>query len=554
MSRLAPPRAHVLLVALGYVAVTAVVSWPLVTQLTTSLAGDYGDSAFITWVIGWVAPHLLRLLQGDASAWAAMWQAPIFAPEPDTLAYSEHFIGPALQALPVLWLTHNPLLAHNLLHLSAFVLTALATHLLTWRVTGSHVGGAAAALTYSFSHYRLYWSLSHLQTLSVHWWILALLALDAFAATGSVLALTGVTAAMVLLSLSSTYLMAYSALFTPLVAVWVLARHGRLTDVRRWLGLAAAGLATLACVWPVVRRYLAMRDTLGVTRSLSEMTGNSVTLAGYVGELPWFGAILALAAIALVIRPRDGAGELSRPAKLGLLALALLALVLSLGPVVAVGARTIAGPYQLLFTYVPGFQGLRAPQRFAVIGLLFLSVLAGIGAAWLARWRTGVLAVALLTLVATRTAWTQPYLIDGLVTSADLPPPPPYLRPAATAPAIYRFAATLPRDAVLAELPFGDMAYEIRYTFFTLAHGRRILNGYSGVQPPSYVGRTLVLREPLADPDATWRALAPATHVVVHSGGWHDDTGDRLRAWLESRDARVVANAEGAWLYELPRR
>ena len=47
---------------------------------------------------------------------------------------------------------------------------------------------------------------------------------------------------------------------------------------------------------------------------------------------------------------------------------------------------------------------------------------------------------------------------------------------------------------------------------------------------------------------------SPATHAVVHTGAWDDDTGVRLRAWLEGRGARVVAQAQGAWIYALPPR
>lgn len=538
--------------AAAYLGVTIITSWPLVTRLTTSLAGDYGDSAFIAWVMGWVARHLTALLQGDSGAWAAMWQAPIFAPEPSTLAYSEHFTAQAAQALPVYWLTGNPLLAYNLLHLAAFVLTGLAAHLLTHRFTGSHAAGAVAGLTFAFSHYRLDWSLAHLQTLSVHWWIFALLALDLFAATGGLWALAGAAAGIVALSLSSTYLMAFSALFTPLFAVWALARHGRLRDPRRWLGLAAAGAVSVGCVWPFVRPYLAMRQALDFTRTLPEVMGNSVTLAGYWGEMPWLGPVLAMAALGVAARPGADARELSRAAKLGLLAMALAAVLLSLGPIIAVGAATLPGPYGVLFTYIPGFQGLRVAHRFAVIGLLFLSVLAGVGAARLARRRVGLAAVIVLTGLATRTAWTRPYPIDLPLGTHELAAIPDYLRPTAVTPAIYRFARTLPATAVLVELPFGDIGYEIRYTFFTLAHDRRTLNGYSGVQPPSYLARLPVLRVPLADLDASWRALRPATHVVVHTGGWTDDTGQRLRDWLETRGARAVADTGGAWLYQLP--
>jgi hypothetical protein len=103
-------------------------------------------------------------------------------------------------------------------------------------------------------------------------------------------------------------------------------------------------------------------------------------------------------------------------------------------------------------------------------------------------------------------------------------------------------------------LPFGERGYEIRYTFFTAGHRRRVLNGYSGVLPPSYEARRAVLAAPLGNREAAWAALAPATHVIVHEQAWRDDTGTRVRAWLDGRGARVVASADGAWLYALPTR
>ncbi len=252
---------------------------------------------------------------------------------------------------------------------------------------------------------------------------------------------------------------------------------------------------------------------------------------------------------ALVPAARD---QVSRRARLALLALAAVALLLSFGPAIRIEGEAYPGPYLLLRSYVPGFEGLRVPHRFVAIAATLLSLLAGFGAAWLARWRLALVGVAVAVALVTRTGWQGPFPIDGELNVAPLSAPPPYLRPAAPTPPIYRFVATTPDDAVLAELPFGDLGYEIRYTFFTNAHRRRTLNGYSGVLPPSYLARRTSLSAPLADPSATWRALGAASHVVVHTRAWPDDTGSSVRTWLEAQGARVVGNADGAWLYALP--
>ena len=135
--------------------------------------------------MAWVGDHLRALSAGDGSAWTAMWQAPIFAPAADALTFSEHFLAQSVQALPFQWLTGNPVVGYNVVFLATLALTALAAHLLTFRLSGSHLAGAVAGLTCSFNDYRFFWSLTHLHTLSIHWWILALWGLDRFVASGA---------------------------------------------------------------------------------------------------------------------------------------------------------------------------------------------------------------------------------------------------------------------------------------------------------------------------------------------------------------------------------
>ncbi len=55
--------------------------------------------------------------------------------------------------------------------------------------------------------------------------------------------------------------------------------------------------------------------------------------------------------------------------------------LLSLGPLPHVLGRPLAhqGPYRLLYDYVPGFDGVRAPARFGMLFALFLAVLASLG-------------------------------------------------------------------------------------------------------------------------------------------------------------------------------
>ena len=79
------------------------------------------------------------------------------------------------------------------------------------------------------------------------------------------------------------------------------------------------------------------------------------------------------------------------------------------------------------------------------------------------------------------------------------------------------------------------------YAFLT---HRRIVNGYSGTFPVSYRMRVPMLRNPLANPQATAGVLVGegVTHVVVHTDAWHDKdpSGGHLVAALESFGWRRV--------------
>ena len=155
---------------LAVLALLFIITWPLAAQLGRSLPGDYGDPVFVSWVIGWVNG---RITDG---AWRGLWDANIFFPERNTLAYSEHFIGQSLMVLPVFWFTNNPILSYNVAFILTFVLTAVSTFLLTRALVGSVLGAMVAALIATFNEYRLVWSFAHLHTLSLHWWLFALYA------------------------------------------------------------------------------------------------------------------------------------------------------------------------------------------------------------------------------------------------------------------------------------------------------------------------------------------------------------------------------------------
>lgn len=535
-----------------YLALAIWITWPLAPTITRQFAGDLGDPLFVAWVMTWVMRHLTSALTGDLAALDQLWNANIFYPEPTTLALSEHFVGQSVQMLPVWWLTHNPILTYNLAVLVTFVLTGLAVFLLTRAIAGGFLAPMLGGIVAAFNTYRLYWVLPHLHVLSIQWLPFALLAIHRFIASGSRGWLIAAGGFLVALNLSSAYYMLYTA---PLFAVFVIADlwvQGRLRDRSRWLGLVVAAICVALVTAPFLLPYQAIQRRLALTRSIDEVIVQSATFEAYaLYVLPWAGVPIALAIVALAAAATRRA--LAPRADTFLVAgLLVLAFWLSLGPVVQ--PFDVPGLYALLWHYVPGFSGLRVVSRYGAIVLVLLAVLAGIGASVVRRVpRLGRSLVVAASALFLWQIWPATIPLNGVLPSKTLrTPPPAYLTPSTRLPSIYLAVQGLDPAAIVAELPFGDPWYDLRYMFFSATHQRRLMNGYSGFFPPSYVARQRVLADPLARPAAAIDALAGATHVIVHELAWQEaDTGLKMVAWLESAGAEIVATGNGAALLAL---
>ncbi len=258
-------------------------------------------------------------------------------------------------------------------------------------------------------------------------------------------------------------------------------------------------------------------------------------------------AVLGLALVARSARVRRGlATWLKEPAGFFTLVV-VVAAILTLGPHVRAHGRLVDDHnlYVLLYRYVPGFDGLRVPARFAMVVALGLAVLAGCGASAVKRRRGGSMVVAAAGALILIESLVVPVPVNlrtigfkqsGLV--AQLGP----VRLGAEMPDAYRFVASLPADTAILELPFGEPAFEVRYMLHTLDHHHPIVNGYSGGSPRFYDRLSDVLAQAFVEPDRAWAALAAskATVVIVHEEDYQPGRGERVSRWLAANGAREV--------------
>jgi hypothetical protein len=204
---------------------------------------------------------------------------------------------------------------------------------------------------------------------------------------------------------------------------------------------------------------------------------------------------------------------------------------------------------------VPGFNGVRAPARYAMIAGLFLAVMAGYGAKRFSRLPFASVIFPVTAVVILIEGAAIPMEINRTWGGNEATPPARVL-PYAEAPPVYQRVATLPAGTALTEFPFGDPAWEIRYVYYAASHWKPITNGYSGNFPAKYSERLVRFRNLATDPEGAWRALmeSRSTHAVIHRDAFGKSTDAvAIEAWLKAHGATEVERfPDGDQLLALP--
>jgi len=533
--RLDGPLAHWLAAAGLYLVACVIMLDPLVDFRHLHSASLEGDARLVIWILGW---NNHAVLDGVPS----LFDANIFHPEPNTLALGEHLFGISLFTLPVYAATRNPVLAYNVVWLLSFLLSALAAHLLAWRVTRDHLAAGVAGLVYAFCFFKMQQGHAHLHIVWAFWIPLSLVLIDRWFHRPTWPRLTALFVCVALQALASWYLAVMVLVADALWLTWLGLEHrlsapdtnatgvGRIRPVQV---VVACGLGA-ALLWPFAGRYGAL---LG--GSPAEAAAGSADLAAYLvpPENTWLGQILiasgslsprwiwgertlylgcatlALAGIGIMraLGDRTGSARLVRFS----VALGLVALALSLGP---------ASPQSWgwtpfgMFVRLPGMQLFRVPARFALLLTLALAVLAAAGASSLHR-RFGAIGRAVTFLL-------LPLLLtESFVVQFPGGGPRPF-----PIPPVYRYLATLPAGAAVSLPDFlltPAWFREADYLYYSTAHWRPIVNGYARTTPRGFPDRIRGISTfPSTQAADLLRSLGVA-YVIVH-GAELPDRGDAV--------------------------
>ena len=497
-------------------------TWPLALRMRDSVVGEIGDNIYFIFLIRWYQ-----------KAWLELGISPFFHPwlnypQGWNLASTDTSLATTLFGLPAS-LIAGPTFGYNFAMLVTFVLSGWAMYVWVSRLTGSPAAGLVAGTIYAFLPYRMaHFLIGHMNLSGTAWFPLYFMGLyDLLRSVrrGAPLrkALRPLLLAAVSLGLIGFTSMHYLLMTTVITAVFLLAYlllvdRDQLRSKAYWQSLLTRfglwGLAALPLVILSVLPFLGLQSDGGLaSRTVSYVSMYSASPTDFI--LPstqhwlfgrWVGAnfdrslwieatfyigavALALAAAAWVKRADTGHAGLLKVA----LAVIVVAFVLALGtdlhwnnqrvevpvpgflqPVLDRETAPIPMPSLLLFRYMPFYSKMRALMRMGFYVLLFSSLMAGLGSAWLlekaGRKRMLPLAALLIALV----------FVDfypGMYRSFDLVQARP----------VDHWLAEQTGQGAVAQFPAIQLEDQDQ-VYNTLIHGKPFIGGFfSANQPEQYL-------------------------------------------------------------------
>ena len=319
------------------------------------------------------------------------------------------------------------------------------------------------------------------------------------------------------------------------------ARDGRMTPVIVFL-VACAVACLVTGIW-----------ILFTGGRIVVIAGHEVRLRN-LARFTAYGGVALAAASALSARLRAAFRGPSGSLAAFALAGAFAAFMLSLGPRMEAMNEFIGyGPYALAYQFVPGFDGLRVPSRFAMVVVFWLAIAGAYAASVVVRtWRWGAVVIAICAALAIVESRPRRFGLDMPFWEADYAPLTKAPRLRAAEP-VYDALRRLPRG-VLLELPWGSTGWDIQYMHAQRRHGWPLVNGFSGFFPQTHF-RNAVVTDVFESPARAWWALerSGASHVIVHEWAFRStNRGTRVSQWLRDGGAVEVASTGDDILFRLP--
>jgi hypothetical protein len=507
------------------------------------ILGDVPDAHVYLWTLGWDAHAFLNQpLQ--------IFDANIYHPYPNTLAYSENLLGSALVSSPIIWLTGNILLGTNIAALLSCVLCGLGAYVLARRLHIGIGGAFVCGVIFAFAPPRFF-RMGQLHMTAVQWMPFSLAFLHSYFEHGRRRDLLAAVGFFSLQALSSGHGATYLTVTTIALLAWQFSLGAPIAFRQRLKDFGVAGAYLIApAVW-VMLPYRFAQSEAGLRRGfLSDALPNWESFLASPSRFHQFLQarffapferepdaflfpgilVLLLAAVAVISWPARPSFAKATEGKRRLRENFVMFYLLI---AIASAMMFVSWPFEIWESvhWLPALNFIRIPSRFILLTMLALAVLAGAGVDRIAvRLSNSTAAAAAGVTAALLLAEYSAYPFQGV---------PFEVNP----PAIDRWLDTRPKPFAIAEVPapgpgnLGELErHQTRSMLHSSAHWQKTIHGYSSLRRPLH---DRLYKELPGFPDATSIASLQevgVTYIVVHT----ENYGDRWPA-VEAEIAKTKA-------------
>lgn len=502
-------------------------TFPLAFHSTDRIIDIY-DGLQLTWIINWVIHSLitnpLSLFQGN-----------IFYPYKNTLAYSQLHFAEALLALPFVKIFKEPLVAYNLNQIAALFLSGFATYLLVKHLLKDRLVAFLCGNLFSYSiiHFNYlgyldYFSFQYL-IFSIYFYFLYLGKRKKF--------LFFLFLSFSLLTFLNSFYVGFFLILSILVISFF---YKELKIFIFWV------IVILFLSSPFYFPYFSVSRQFNYVRPIREVIHFSLQ----PGDLIYPSNISKISEPLIKILnllPKDPKAKVT-PAYLGLgylflitlslfnfkkinfkkrelkifLVIAFLSLILSFGPVLHLGRKTVHKPfiiplpYVFLYYLIPGFKAFRVPSRLILLFAFSLAIALGIMFKMISTKWSKFKKLAFIVFCSFLIFWEFNWPLKFF----EVPKRRDY-------PLVYYYLEKIDKKAPILELPilnwdaFELVSIETKRMLYSTLSFRPMVNGNSGFTPPE---RENLMKKIMLDfPNkelVRWLKEIKVKYLIIHEGDY----------------------------------
>lgn len=528
-----------MLIVLIYTAVSFSVCFFILKDIKHSLIP--GDGLFTYWTMSWDVHSLLH----DPGN---LFNANIFYPNQNTLAYSEGLFAPALMALPLFLALGNMLVVYNLMIFFSYILAAWGGYKLAKYYTENNYASFIAGLIFGFSTFRIM-SMGHFQNIMIFWMPFAVLYLQKCLDTKKRKYIVYFALLFSAQMLSSWNMGAFFALF---IAFFLAANWRLIYD--NFFSFAKDGLIALVIiiilVAPFAYPYFKLHQETHFSYPKQEIVNGSADIGGYILPLPgtfmshvtaflgiekkhWeenfnflgYFSLVLIAYYFIISKIRIRAKEF----KIYLIGIPIF-IILSFGPILRF-VPSIKIP-SLYYLAMPALGFVRTPSRLSIVVLLCVSVTIAyiINSIRINNRKIKIFLGILAPLFILYEFW--------------IPHGSPFMN--TSCPEVYSVIKNDNLVSAIVEMPIHEKPDgALYYIYYSTCHFKPIFNGFSGYFPKKYSAYSKKMRKFPEEKSIDFMKSIGISHVLLHLNDFEESARKPLLEAIRQNNELEIEYQKG---------